>query len=370
MACSLLAAVMLVSCSSDNGGTGESPLPIVFNSDLSTTQVSNTRAGGEGLEKYMQSFQIYGYKTTGGALQTVMKDYTLNWVDGTAGTTSSNSDGWEYVGQGTGPQTIKYWDHSASEYRFVAYKPQPATTTAYPYTQTVDVDEANKKITLTMTGLQYMTLHWDTQSSTEALAKYSLADSTAVPETDLPFYAHLWCKAPQTTSPVQLVFTRPLAQVRAYVIRTETTDHVMITDVSFKPADKTKLLPTKQDFTVTYPLDGTEESWTSTPSDYTLDGMSFPAGANLVNANTQYALAPEYVMIPNSSNGDFVFTATYGFEEHTASVPAQYMQWKPGVQYTYVFKITETNLIFVDLVQAAVKDWDKQPVIDRELYNW
>ena len=370
MACSLLAAVMLVSCSSDGGGTDETPQAISFHSDYSTTQVSNSRAGGEGLEKYMQSFHLYGYKTVGGALQQVMDNYTLNWLDGTAGTTSSNSDGWEYVGQGTGPQTIKYWDHSASEYRFVAYKPQPASTSAYPYTQTVSVDEANKKITLTMTGLQYMTLQWDTESSTEAVAEYSLADGTEVSEKELPFFARLWCKAPQTTAPVQLVFTRPLAHVRALVLRSETTDPVKITDVSFRPADATAKLPTREDFTVTYPLDGTEESWTSTASDYTLDGMSFPDGANLPASGTQYALVPEYIMIPNSGNGDFVFSATYGFETHTASVPAQYMQWKPGVQYTYVFKITETNLIFVDLVQAAVKKWNPLPAIDHEVYNW
>lgn len=76
-------------------------------------------------------FKIYGVKKMSETqFVTVFKDYSV-W-NAAANTTTSNTNGWEYVGAkgatnlGTGnisldkDQTIKFWDYSASEYHFVA----------------------------------------------------------------------------------------------------------------------------------------------------------------------------------------------------------------------------------------------------------
>lgn len=101
---------------------------ISFGGNSGTWQdAPTTRANKEtGLETISKTFKVWGYKTTGGNYtsgfdqsQNVMNGYTVNWTQQTANTTSSNTADWEYVGIAN--QTIKYWDYSATSYRFFAY---------------------------------------------------------------------------------------------------------------------------------------------------------------------------------------------------------------------------------------------------------
>lgn len=101
---------------------------ISFGGNSGTWQdAPTTRANKEtGLETISKTFKVWGYKTTGGNYtsgfdqsQNVMDGYTVNWTQQTANTTSSNTADWEYVGIAN--QTIKYWDYSATSYRFFAY---------------------------------------------------------------------------------------------------------------------------------------------------------------------------------------------------------------------------------------------------------
>ena len=84
------------------------------------------------MPRISKTFKVWGYKTTGGNYtsgfnqsQNVMDGYTVNWTQQTANTTSSNTADWEYVGihndKLNANQTIKYWDYSATSYRFFAY---------------------------------------------------------------------------------------------------------------------------------------------------------------------------------------------------------------------------------------------------------
>ncbi len=57
-------------------------------------------------------------------------------------------------------------------------------------------------------------------------------------------------------------------------------------------------------------------------------------------------------------------------ELQTATVPSQFMQWQPGFQYTYVFKITKGGSITLDVIQVAMKDWNEKSTVDRAVYNW
>ena len=42
----------------------------------------------------------------------------------------------------------------------------------------------------------------------------------------------------------------------------------------------------------------------------------------------------------NKPQGAYIISATIDGKKSTATIPAEYMQWKAGYQYTYIFKIT------------------------------
>ena len=54
--------------------------------------------------------------------------------------------------------------------------------------------------------------------------------------------------------------------------------------------------------------------------------------------------------------GAYTITASIGGKTVSATVPAQYMQWKAGCQYTYIFKLSDTgdSISFNDLM---VEQW-------------
>ena len=106
---------------------------IAFGSNNSKWQdAQTTRGAGNGLETLFPSFRVWGYKTVSdvsalSSSQIVMDGYKVVFTQGSAGNTASNTADWEYVGIENPilaiPQTIKYWDHSATSYRFFAYSP-------------------------------------------------------------------------------------------------------------------------------------------------------------------------------------------------------------------------------------------------------
>lgn len=117
---------------------------------LNLVAAPQTRSvGGATAAGYLNNnFVIYGKKTLSDDDQVVFNNYQANYGTNTAGTTTSNSNDWEYVGYKNLPngvttnvgvpafsaltesgqanaaavdQTIKYWDYSASKYEFFGY---------------------------------------------------------------------------------------------------------------------------------------------------------------------------------------------------------------------------------------------------------
>ena len=133
-------ALTLASCTSDDF-LGDTPgsTPTSANSAINFGGDAGkiTRAtSNEGTPQQMLDgqFLVYGVKKTSETqLVSVFPNYSV-W-DVEAKNTTSNTNGWEYVGTKnaanlgigkitlTKDQTIKYWDYSASEYRFVAGSP-------------------------------------------------------------------------------------------------------------------------------------------------------------------------------------------------------------------------------------------------------
>jgi len=137
-----LASLTLVGCSdNDFIGTGGSSGFSKGNGEISFNAGSGKITRGEeitGMDaatKLGNKFTVYGWKTnsaasgaTVGSHEDVFQDYLLTWATNTAGTTESNTNNWEYVGNTSQPidgagidQTIKYWDYSANRYDFIAW---------------------------------------------------------------------------------------------------------------------------------------------------------------------------------------------------------------------------------------------------------
>lgn len=154
-------ALALASCSSDdflgeNPGTAQNATTAInFGGEAGKITRGTTSNEGSDQVKLNGQFKVYGVKNVNDSWQRVFKDYSV-WYD--ANNTTSNTNGWEYVGKkGTtglgignitlnGPedQTIKYWDYSASEYNFVAGSPIDAFkyTTEYDATSGTKIKEA------------------------------------------------------------------------------------------------------------------------------------------------------------------------------------------------------------------------------------
>lgn len=73
------------------------------------------------------TFIVNGFKFAGETRQDVFRDYTVNWETNSAGTTLTNTSGWDYAGinnafaDPTYEQTVKYWDWSQDYYNFTGY---------------------------------------------------------------------------------------------------------------------------------------------------------------------------------------------------------------------------------------------------------
>lgn len=160
--------LLLAACSSDDyvGDVNPTEHPITLGGNGGMV----TRAGGVGLETYLpndnKNILFYGIKNTATSgspqWQDVFQNYVLQWQTNTAGTSTSNSSDWEYVGlTSVGPyntstgnydlpttQTIKYWDYSASAYNFFAVAPLDRNNpivgnTPDAFSYTVDVRRDN-----------------------------------------------------------------------------------------------------------------------------------------------------------------------------------------------------------------------------------
>lgn len=140
-----LAALALVGCSDNDffsGGPDDnfgqaSKGQLAFGIKDESGKISRGEITGEkAAEKLNKKFTVYGWKYVNNnsdaavGFEDVFQDYVVKWEGlGSAGTTESNTKGWEYVGYQSEPvngatpydQTIKYWDWSTDRYDFIAW---------------------------------------------------------------------------------------------------------------------------------------------------------------------------------------------------------------------------------------------------------
>lgn len=373
----------LASCSSDdflgessgNGQNASSAINFGGDADKITRATSNT---GNAAQMLDGQFRIYGVKKMGDKqLVSVYNEYSVWYVEN-KNTTTSNTDGWEYVGAkgatnlGTGnitltkDQTIKFWDYSAPEYHFIAGSP----ITCFSHTMT----PGNMINSATITGLAG---HINANESGTPLTTYPvyIADPKVVNKDDYQ-------------KPVQFSFKRQQAMVRVGLY--ETIPGYSITEINFYKAGGTNASKgtniiltsgTENYFvggsnvkgTITYDWKGATPSYTYTYTDETsliksqnwyagkletLATTSTEAVATLYGTDKDMSDKGYFTVIPTPSattaapiiiKCDYTLTSDDGSGETikvtgaTAAVPAAFSKWEVNTRYTYLFKISQNT---------------------------
>lgn len=390
-------ALALASCSSDdflgeiqgneqNGATSA----INFGGDTGKiTRASDPSTGATAAGLLGNNFVVVGFKgnkTDAANNETYAFDhYNVNFGNGTANSTESNRAGWEYVNQdmnvkGTKPaaslaqggasqQTIKYWDHSCKFYDFIAFSMGKGSASKYATPTAVNKADL-KNAAYTLTG------------DVNTLSECYISDMKTVEEKDYG-------------KTVSMSFRHPASKVRMALF--ETVPGYVISDVKFYTDAKSTTTDNTEGtligkfnnsgtLTVYFPTTGTKHA---TEDDYNKAHVKFSAsttagetgvlnskGFGAVNYNnqaegmipagktylSQNAADPSYCgagyqnVLPSEGAAsaitlriDYKLTSVDGTNETinvkgaTATVPAEYTEWKSGYAYTYIFKISQNT---------------------------
>ena len=366
-----VSALTLASCSSDDFlGDTQGSTPTSANSAINFGGDAGkiTRAtSNEGTPQQMLDgqFLVYGVKKISETqLVSVFPNYSVLYNENL---TTSNTNKWEYVKDN---QTIKYWDYSASEYRFVAGSPISAFTFKVPS------DGTTKNIeSATITGL----------------GGHIVANTTETANTFNPVYVaepKVVAKADYKNT-VQFNFVRQQSMVRVGFY--ETIPGYSVTNIKFYEADGTSATSNNVILTSAtegYFIGGTNVSgtvtydWTTATPSYTFAYTDNTDNTDLKKSKNWYAGKLEDILAEKSSETnvatlygtdkdmsttgyftvlptpsgtkasailikcdytltDFNTGETIKVTGATAAIPAAYSKWEPNTRYTYLFKISD-----------------------------
>lgn len=376
-------ALCLLSCSHSGQddpfipGTSESGIAFGGNSgkwqeagSRAWSQIGSRAGEGEtGLETLFSSFRVWGYKTKtdthqdGGngtaVIQKVMDGYLVDW---------DLKNGWEYIGKQNTflntTQTIKYWDYSASSYRFMAYASK-------------DANDATVTVTSSMDATQGTTVF-----------KIPYAFSNDATSTTTPYISELWASNNQSTGQnkygdqVKLTFAPLIAKVR-FKFKYAEGQEPQITDISFKDSrwqkdatGKLQWTTAKEDITpiegtivISYPLSENNikvsKSWENTKVGLLELTIPYEEEKDAIHQTNTYQ--KWYYMPPMDiakyTQGTYIITANVNGNPVSATVDSEYTQWQAGFQYTYTFKISETNTS-ISFAEVQVEHWVENGVLD------
>lgn len=311
--------------------------------------------------------------------------YNVNFKDDPAFSSESNRAGWEYVNQdmtvkGTKPaaslaqsgvkqQTIKYWDHSCASYDFIAFSMGKGAASEYATPTHVDKDKL-------------ATAAYTLSGNVNTLSECYISDMKTVEEKDY------------NTTSVSMSFRHLASKVRMALF--ETVPGYVISDVKFYDATSTTATANPEGtligkfnnsgtLTVYFPTTGivnkdkkdynkAHVKFTATEGENGVLNFKKFGAVNYKNQAegtipegttylSQNAAKPSYCgagyqnVLPSEGAAsaitlriDYKLTSVDGSNETinvkgaTATVPAEYTEWKSGYAYTYIFKISpDTN---------------------------
>lgn len=383
----------LASCSSDDflgeiQGNEQNAATSAINFGGDTGKITRaTSTGKTAAELLENNFVVVGFKgsKTDAANNEVyaFDHYNVNFKDGSAFSTESNRAGWEYVNQdmtvngadkslaqsGATQQTIKYWDHSCASYDFIAFS-MGKKDAASKYATPTHVDKDN-----------LATAAYTLSGNVNTLSECYISDMKTVTE---PNY---------NKTSVSMSFRHLASKVRMALF--EIVPGYVISDVKFYDATDDTATANPEGtlignfnnsgtLTVFFPTTGTDNASekdynkahvkftasTAPGEDGVLTSKNFGAvdynnqAEGTITAGSTYlsqnAATPSYCgagyqnVLPSEGAAsaitlriDYKLTSVDGSKETinvkgaTATVPAQYTEWKSGYAYTYIFKISQ-----------------------------
>lgn len=386
-------ALALASCSSDDflgeiQGNEQNGATSAINFGGDTGKITRaTSEGADAADLLGNNFVVVGFKgnkTDAANNEDYAFDhYNVNFNKDSKNSTESNRAGWEYVNQdmkvngadkslaqgGASQQTIKYWDHSCKFYDFIAFSMGKGSASKYATPTAVNKADL-KNAAYTLTG------------DVNTLSECYISDMKTVEEKDYG-------------KTVSMSFRHPASKVRMALF--ETVPGYVISDVKFY--DATSTTPTTEGtligtfnnsgtLTVYFPTTGIVNkdnkdynkahveftASTAAGETATLSSKGFGAvkygnqdegtireGSTYLSQN---AATPSYCgakdkdyyqnVLPSEGKPsaitlriDYKLTSVDGSKETinvkgaTATVPAEYTEWKSGYAYTYIFKISQ-----------------------------
>lgn len=385
-------ALALASCSSDDflgeiQGNEQNGATSAINFGGDTGKITRAKTSGNEAAKLLgNNFVVVGFKgneTDAANNKTYAFDhYNVNFKDGSAFSTESNRAGWEYVNQdmkvngadkslaqgGASQQTIKYWDHSCASYDFIAFSMGKGA--ASKYATPTSVDKAH-----------LATAAYTLSGNVNTLSECYISDMKTVNRADYG------------KTPVSMSFRHLASKVRMALF--EIVPGYVISDVKFYTDAKSTTTDNTEGtlignfnnsgtLTVFFPTTGTKHA---AEKDYNKAHVSFSASTDpgevgvlnfkkfgtvtynnqnegTITADSTYlsqnAADPSYCsagyqnVLPSEGKPsaitlriDYKLTSVDGSNETinvkgaTATVPAQYTEWKSGYAYTYIFKISQ-----------------------------
>jgi hypothetical protein len=386
-----LAVGALASCSSDEL-VGENTSPTTLTQENQAISFAGdrtmmTRATTGDITKLNGQFKLYGVKsgtTAGLDIQNVFINYSLWNQQSTDPDNTTNVYGWDYVGNAgadnlgmgnislTSTQSIKYWDYTAADYRFVAGSPINAfvfsinsTTNAIEsatvsgigghITPNPDGDPiggavyvATPKVVQKANYGQPVVMSFTGQQALVRVGVYETIPGYSISE--IKFYGYDWATNKWETTPRQNIVLNSLSEENYFIGGTDKTS-----TVTYNWSDITN--PT---YTFSDPTGGTDKSsnqWfgglfaSGVPCTYSrstvvadLFGTDkdmeasgyFPVLPMATGATSAIVIKCDYKLVSTDGSGEFI-----NVKGATAAIPAVFSRWETNHAYTYLFKISD-----------------------------
>ena len=388
------------------GRVAQGEKPISFGFDVpAATRAEGAEAAGKLNNQFIVWGEKNETAAAPAAGNFVFPDYKVAYTANTAYTTTSNTKDWEYVGLSWTPaeatniteattaittnvQTIKYWDYAATSYTFTAVSALPTDisggkvkinkltsgTTVYDKGYEVDVtadadlsslyfaDRVNIAQTATYdrtqpnkyggnvkftfrNGLSQVRVGmYETIPGYDVKVTKFYYDADATTDADKPAFSDMTdesttnfvANVPSTATGVAGKFTVKYYDNTVASIENHPT-------ISFAPktaTDSKQYITLGDQITAATSLGVTSTAATYDKADGTDPGTEpdftsvFPQETN----NKSLKLKVDY-QLKNTVTGEII-----NITGKTAEVPAQYLAWKPNFKYTYLFKITDSDL--------------------------
>lgn len=364
----------------DNSPTTSQGTPGAINFNMSTPAVTRaTQEDATAAATLGNKFIVWGEKNeTNGdaatAANTVFQNYTVQYGASTARTTLSNTDDWEYVGvtsyttkltpNAPTPQTIKYWDNGAGTYTFTAVS-------------ALDGDITGDKVVITKV----------TSGSTVYDKGYTIAVKDGATSSKI-FFADRINDTPANlkSRAVKLTFRNLQAKLRfgiyetvpgytvsidkVYYNTTGSEDYFGVDGKFIKPAANTSFTVTYGNGTTTGPENKAIVAVSAdTYNSYIASTSTTIMSAASIGTTSSGATMDDYVpILPYPSNiTNLSFTIDYTLKSEdtneiikitgkSVNVPAAYCKWQANYAYTYLFKITDSELTPITFDACYVED--------------